>query len=447
MTNTKRIFCLILAVCTEFSLVACAGGNQQPAMEATEATPSPYAGVVADPKTWYEEFTSIPVANSSMTTDELRDICVRQFKANLGFAWTPSKPLSYTYTLLDKVKSINLPVGNAYSGLIYSTGVEGMEATNGNVFKVLSFYDKETGVVDVEAMGDKWLAILSSACSYGAMNAWNRVSNSHNLGNMGSYTIFDSNIVLVGPYTYEPYVYNYEFSSKNMNATTQIIRHNGLEVMFESYAQMLPADGLYSMPSYHVIMCSSVPVVVRDGEGMINPNESYVLICEQASGGTQSDKDNYQQLNGIAMRPLGTIDKKYTFMELVDKGYIPFTLKEFIGEDPVEAGEAWVGDKASGMENGSDVTASQIFQKQAVGNYNITNIIVKVKDPSGNELVSYDPAISTSPRTGSYALSLTEAYDEAKLSPHANGKNTIHICVQLANGELIDAFNTVLKMD
>ncbi len=439
----KKLICLLLSLCTVFLMTACAGGNAEPETTTTE---SPYAGIVDDPKTWYEEFISIPIANSSMTTDELRDICVRQFKANLGFTWTPNQPISYTYNLLDKTRSIDIPVGNAYSGLIYSTSVEGEKPTLGNVFKVLSYYDKETGVVDVAAMGDKVLSILTSACSYGAMQAWNRVSNSHNLGNMGSYTIYDSNIVLVGPYTYEPYVYDYDFGSSDRQATAKIIKHNGMQTMFESYACMLPGDGLFSGPSYHVIMCSSVPVVVRDENGMINPNESYALICEQAAGGTQSDSDNYKQPNGIDMRPLGTIDKKYTFMELLDKSYIPFTIKEFTGEEPVEAGEAWVGDRASGMENGTDITAEQIFQKQAVGNYNICTVIVKVKDPAGNELVSYDPSLETTPRTASYAVSLAEAFDEAKLSPHANGKNTIHICIQLANGELIEGFNTVLKM-
>ena len=42
---------------------------------------------------------------------------------------------------------------------------------------------------------------------------------------------------------------------------------------------------------------------------------------------------------------------------------IPFTIKEFVGEDPVEDGEAWVGDQTSGMENG---TASVIASIEPV---------------------------------------------------------------------------------
>ena len=37
--------------------------------------------------------------------------------------------------------------------------------------------------------------------------------------------------------------------------------------------------------------------------------------------------------------------------------------------------------------------------------------------------------------------------DEFGAAPYANGKNTVHISARLANGELIEAFNTVLKMD
>ena len=441
----KKLICLLLAVCTVFLMVACAGGEQQPTTEATEATPSPYAGIVADTKTWYEEFTSIPVANSSMTTDELREICVDRFRANLSFTWTPNVAISYSYDKsAGKTIDINLPTGVAYSGLCYCSNFNGVNWANGNVYKLLSFYDKETGVLDVSAMGENYLHFISSACSQGAMQAWNSVSNSHNLGNMDTYTPFDSNIVLVGPYTYEPYVYDYQFSGEE--PTLKIIQHNGMEVMFESYAAMLPADGLYSSSVFHVMMCSGKPEVVRDANGKIDPGRSYLTVCEQDAYGSRGEAKSIQQSNGIELRPLGTVDKKYTFMELLESGYIPFTIKEFIGEDPVETGEAWLGSKESKTENGKEMTVTEIFQGSVHSNYNICNVIVKVKDSSGNELVSYDPAYLTTPRTAAYSCALSGGIKEEKLNQYADGKNTIHICVQLATGELIDAFNTVLKM-
>lgn len=439
----KRLFCLLLAVCMTLSMAACAGGSDAETTAAPTTTVSPYAGIVADPTTWYEEMMSIPVANSSMTTDELRDICVRQFKANLGFTWTPNTPLKFTYSLLDKTREIDLPVGIAYSGLCYAAGNKD-GATIGNVFKVLPYYDKETGVVDVVAMGDDAMSILSSACAYGAQNAWNRVSNSHNLGSMDSFTIYDSNIVLVGPYTYEPYIYDYDFLGDGRTATKKIIQHNGMDVMCQSLAAMLPADGLYSTTSYHVMMCSSKPEVVYTADGVIDPTQSYMLVCEQAAAGTQGNVENIMQSNGVALRPLGTIDRKVTFMELLEKNYIPFTFKEFIGEDPVEEGKAWIGSKISEIPNGDPMTLSDLANKKLLGNYNIVSVIVKVKDPSGNELVSYDPCLWTSPKPNSLELSLKDAIVEDKLTPYADGKNFIHIYAQLSNGELLEAFNTLL---
>lgn len=440
----KKLICLLLAICTALAMTACAGGEQQPTTEATEATPSPYAGVVADPKTWYEEFTSIPVANSSMTTDELRDICVRQFKANLGFTWTPNIPMNFTYSLLDKTREISLPTGIAYSGLCYAAGNKD-GATIGNIFKVLDYYDKETGVVDVEAMGDNAMSVLSSACAYGAQNAWNRVSNSHNLEAMDSFTIYDSNILLVGPYTYDPYIYNYDFLGDGRTATQKIIQHNGMEVMCQSLAAMLPADGLYSTTAYHVMMCSVAPVVVYAADGVtIDPSQSYMHVCEQAAAGTQGNVDKIKQSNGVDLLPLGTIDRKVTFMELLEKNYIPFTFKEFVGEDPVEEGKAWVGDKISGLPNAEPLTLAELASKQIHGNYNIPCVVIKVKDPSGNELLSYNPCLHTSPRTSSFDISLKEAIDAEKLTPFADGKNTIHIYAQLSNGEFLEAFNTLL---
>ncbi len=150
------------------------------------------------------------------------------------------------------------------------------------------------------------------------------------------------------------------------------------------------------------------------------------------------------QSNGVALRPLGTIDRKVTFKELLDKGYIPFTVKEFIGEDPVEEGKAWLGTKISETPNGEPVTLSDLANKQVHANYSIPCIYIKVKDPAGNELLSYNPCLRTSPKSASYMISLKEAIDAEKLTPFADGKNTVHVYAQLANGEFLEAFNTLL---
>lgn len=441
MKATKRILAFALCVLMVATMVACKTGS---APETTEGKDySEWAGIVEDPKTWVENFLALPVANENMTTDELRKLAVDAFRANLTFDWTPNKEISYTYQLQGKTADVKLPTGIAYSGMMYGTGLTGVGGTVGTVWKVLPYYDTETGVVDVEAMGEKYYGCLTSACSYGALQGWNRVSNSHGIGGMETYNKFDSAIIPVGPYTYEQYTYNYDFSTKT--ASNEIIAANGDQTMYESYAQMLPADGLFSSSSWHVIMCCSEPVVVRLEDGRINPLESYLYVCEQETKGTRDLLEPVMQDNGKYLRTLGCVDNKYTFNDLCQKGYIPFTFKEFLGEDPVEKGEAWMGSQAEKMENGQDLTAEELFSKKLFANYAIATIEVTVKDPEGNVLVNYDPSISTSPR--SYELAnLSDGYNEGKLSPYADGKNTVHISARLANGELIEAYNTVLKI-
>ena len=401
---------------------------------------SAYAGIVADTKAWYQEFTGLPVANENMTEQELRKLCVDAFRLNLTMPWTPNQEIKYTYTLLKKSYDVLLPTGIAYSGLCYATGIEG--ATYGNAWKMLPFWDPETGMLDTAAMGDNALNIISSACSYGAMQGWKRVSNSHGIKEMDSYSMYVSNIVPVGPYQYEPYTYNYNF--KDRQASNLIIDSNGEETIYESYACTLPADGVFSSSAYHVMMISQNPVVVRRADGTIDPEQSYVLVHEQKSTGTRTENLNYLQENGVTMRPLGSVDQKYTFQKLLGKGYIPFTLKEFIGEDPVEPGKAWLGTQNAALENGKDLTAGVLFGYTLYANYNVCAIQVEVKAPDGKVLDSYTPHMSTNPKL--LRCPLTGGLDADRVETYANGKNTIHIYARLATGELVEAFHTVFKM-
>lgn len=435
----RKILCLFLGML--LLLTACHAKQQPESTEpdSTKKDYSEYWGIVADTQAWYEEFRNLPIANETMTEQELRQLCVDAFRLSMTIPWTPNQPIEYKYTLLTKSYDVSLPTGIAYSGLCYATGIDG--ATFGNAWKMLPYWDPETGALDIEAMGSNTLNIISSACSYGAMQGWNRVSNSHGITDMHSYTMYESGIVPVGPYEYQPYTYGYNPRSREMS--DKIIEANGEETILESYAMMDVADGIFSSSAYHVRMISQKPVVVRRSDGTIDPAQSYVHTHEQGSGGTRTEDKNYTQDNGKTMRPLGTIDKKYTFEQLLQKGYIPFTLKEFLGEDPVEPGKAWIGLETDPIENGADIPASKIFSV-LYANYNVCTVSVEVKDPEGAVLVSYTPHIPTDPRK--QHCSLTGALLTDLVQPYADSKNTIHIYAQLSNGELVEAFHTQLKL-
>ena len=132
---------------------------------------------------------------------------------------------------------------------------------------------------------------------------------------------------------------------------------------------------------------------------------------------------------------------------MCEKGYIPFTLKEFTGDEPVEPGQAWVGVETAAYEqryeNGKDISVGGLTTKFIHTNYALCYVEVQVKNPDGQVMCSFIANQPTTPLT--YSMMLTDPQLATRVKPWANGKNTIHFYAQLANGEYLEAFNTVLK--
>lgn len=384
--------------------------------------------IVADPYSWYQKFMNLPIASSSMSEMQLRQLCVDYFRLQLSFTWTPNKYIGYTSS---KGEKVSLPDGTAYSGMMYANGDN---RGGGNLYKMLNYYDLNTGMLDVAAMGDNMFNILASHCSWGASWAWARVSNDAKLYTMGSYKP-SQGALFVGPYRYDESQYDISKS----DGTPKIIAANGEQTIYESYAAMKIADGLYSSSAWHVQMCSIAPVVVRNDDGTIDPDASYLHFCDQNAYGTNGKLEPVMQSNGVPLRELGGVDTKVSFKKLLQSGYIPFTIPEFVGKAKVESSSAWVGK----LKNGADVTLTQLSKEKIGGNYAISNVRVTVKDASGKELLVLNPAIYTRNRT--FSIELSKALDIQQLSGYANGSNTIHITACLSTGKWIEAFRTTLK--
>ena len=430
----KKLLALILTFVTAMSLFAACGGEAEP--QATQPAAeeardySQFAGIVADPKTWYDNLMAMPIANADMTEDELRQLAVDAFKAHGSFTWTPTREITYTFELLENASDIVLPTGIAYAGMFYCNNV-----AKGNVWKALQYYDHETGAMDIEAMNGSELEYLSSACARAVEWALARVSNSHGLESMGSY----SELIRVGPYQFQ--FGQYSFSSGD--GTKNIVNDNGQEIMGQSYAAMKKADIVYSSSSFHVMMASADPVVVYLSDGRVNMTESYVLVCEQDAVGSKTTNKDSTQSNGVILRQLGSVDNKYTFKDLMEKGYVPLTVKEFVGEDPIEPGETWIGNPNRKIEHNSDMDIATLFGNSLCASYAICTMNVQVKNPAGEILLDYNTGIKTNPSSYSIPLSKGMVPEEAKAL--ADGQNTIHVMVRIANGELLEAYSGILK--
>ena len=435
----KRVIALILTLLTLVSLIGCGAKKEETPAATTPVVQkrnySAYSNIVADPKGWYDELMALPIANENMTEDELRQLCVDAMRMNLTFRWTPTVDINYSFTLLERTSEVYIPAGIAYSGLFYCNN-----NARGNVWKALQYYDVETGAMDIEAMEGQFLSILSSACARGCEWGWARVANNTGLENMSSYNQYNSNIALVGSYNYG--LGKYSFSSGS--GTKDLIADCGEDVIIDSYAVMKMADGVYSSSSYHVMMVADAPVIVYDENGKIDPVQSYVLVLEQDAVGSKTEKQDTTQSNGVTIRGLGGVDNKYTFQDLLNKGYVPFTIKELIGQEPVEAGEAYIGNQNSPIASGTDMTLEEVLAKTLFTNYAICTIEAQIRDADGNVLLQEYYPTQTTPFTFHASISNEDFVQAA--APLANGTNTVHIFVRMSNGELKEAFTNTLKV-
>jgi hypothetical protein len=386
-----------------------------------------YNYVVEDAVTWYDEFVNLPIANADMTEAELRQLVFDYFRLHLSIRWTPNETFRFidyendhtTLATENVFEGIPYCMSAAYHVVVNEDGTKSIFDTNGaeveyktvnkvkdfyvkgtenlasaygmgtgNLYKMLNYYNPATGVLDVANMGtvaDK-LDILTSNCSGGLLWAWGRVSNKTRMFSSNHY-VPSNGALPVGNYTFDEYKYTAVSpnSAGKMeinhiaNAVQSIIDDNGLETMFESYAQLQLGDGL--LTEGHVRMCSGIEVK-RDGNGKILPNESYVWYIDMNSNastdryidGTNSNLDamrqkyTYTNGNGYFVRKLGGLvddpikGNKISFSNLAgdfdtvisigsyeisrtenkpdgkrdSKGYIPVTIPEFCEPEEIE---------------------------------------------------------------------------------------------------------------
>jgi len=377
--------------------------------------------------TW-ESVTALPQKRSNMTVEEMRSLCVEFFRFAKTAVWIADDDLYFR-----KNKAVDTPeviqAGTAYGGLPYvSTG-------SGNIYRLFDYMDPATGMVDLSAAVDipsiqadtsvvsKSMMLFGNQCSIGAYWAWARVINSANY-DWTNNMVQARGFVRVGPYTYKPYS-ELISSFTSTNTTQKVTSANGSQVMFESYALLQPADGLvqYLSSGGHTLMCSGTPYVVRNDDGTIDGNKSYITIIDQTSAGTwyritNAAGDTYYRKNSV--------DARKSFTSLYNGGYLPFTFKEFLGQDPVEPTECTFN------HTGESITPSQLSLGKVQTNYSISDIYAILKDTEGKVLhVDVVRSTKANVKGASFASAVTK--DEWK--EFAGKGYTVEVVAQLGTGE------------
>lgn len=272
-----------------------------------------------------QRLSAIPVARPGMTEDELRQICMDFIRLEVEAPFKLKE--DFTYHIQSQHRDRKLLGGKVYAGLPYvSRGA-------GNLYRLAEICDPETGELDQNSDVFDNIRYVGNACSGAASMAWARVVTSAYLG----YTMFltEANGYLpVGPYRYNrENVTMFSKADPNGYNCRMICDENGEQVMFESYALMKPADGVGCCG--HVRMNSAVPTVIRNADGTIDGDRSYTLMREQVC---YANNPNHIRIapDGSHYVAQGVVDMKYTFRELFDTEYIPFTFAEFVDPSRVE---------------------------------------------------------------------------------------------------------------
>ena len=384
--------------------------------EYQEITDVPASEITGRRLTW-ENINSFPIKSADMSTMELRMLCVEFLQFAKTALWIPDEDFSY---IRNKVGSQDKMFGGeVYGGLPY------IGNASGNIYRLMDYMDEERGVVDMSE-ASKHPKLFGNQCSIGSYWGWARVINSADYDwtfNM----VASRGFIPVGPVTY-----NEEITSFSQEDTAQICEKNGEQILYQSYAKMLPADGLISShpAGGHVVMCSVAPHVEYLSDGTIDGENSYLYITDQHQRWVE--KENSE---GIAYQHKNYINRKFTFQALFKGKNIPFTFGEFLGTDPVEETECTFG------HTGGEITVEQLKNTPVTANYGISDVYVFVSDADG-EILFYKAA--RAPKAGRKTLDFSTTVYGATFDKYADGKHTVEIVCQLGTGERLSLYTGTL---
>ena len=411
----RRFAALFFAILLAVSLFGCGQTATEPESETTLRVPKPIS---------WADIDAVPVATADMSEEELRQICVDFFRLQLTFQWTPKEDFAYSITTYEK--NPELTPGTVYAGCPYIS-----PSNTGNLYRVMEFYDTETGVLDTTAMDVQDFAyLIGNDCVTGPFWGWGRVVNSF-LKYSNSYFTQEYGCIPIGPYTYE----NITQWSQETN-TKSVCDDNGAQIMYQSYAAAKPADGLYTQwnepKNSHMRMVSGVPTVVLDDAGNIDGGRSFLTYIDQGS-----TWDLYN-LDGTSALVQGGVDVRVSFRNLYDNGYLPFTWAELIGEDPVEPATL-----TTNMPVPEEMTVNELRLLQITTNYTLSHLTLELRDETGN--VTYTKTLYTQQRLEQRAA-VGGLVDVQKITELLNpGPQQATLTCRISTGQLLTVFEGLLN--
>ena len=353
----KKVACLLL--CLLLLLSGCSIGKRKTYLPAISVYEPDYMTL---PDTEPTDPEQVLAWRRDKVEQMMRYIC--------SIRWTVDEDVTYSYagTMKDEKTVIKLKAGRVYQGMPYTHG-------GGSAYSWLSFATEqdENGVYHLSGITKKLLhgstlSRIGNDCADAVFWAWSHISSSITFKNTVHMTE-QYGCLKVGDYEC-----NYpSFSS----STVPVCEQNGQQRMFAAYAQLQKADAMVHIEDAdggHAVMITEVHVEYDGDE--IDGKNSYVKILDQGPVAEIEQLSKYDPELDERVYLCEMVDKKRSFNEIYQTGYLPVTCKELIDPSPRE--EVRIEDPAT------ELTAENMFKQRITATYRISSVTVNITDAKGN---------------------------------------------------------------
>jgi len=315
----------------------------------------------------------------SQTIQARRDEVVRSMNEMGTVLWTPSETLKYTDA---RNSTATYSAGSIYRGLPYNYKTGSMERFLSAMASYSNgVYTTRKGlgnsVVDANGNVEGFVQLMGNDCADAIAQAWQRVSamqvtdgenhhppyhggvyvshtaamipyeatrNRYGIYQVGDWSVFST----IDPSTGMRVSAQLDMSEAayecpEVDVTKDVLLHNGAETMYEAYAKAHKGDAIvaYAKPwgdgwdeAGHSRMLTADPIVIRDKDGKINTEASYMVTTEQGGGGSSGD----------GWKSTWRVDYIYNFKTLLDdsaesgstgyyRSYVPVTMRALHDEN------------------------------------------------------------------------------------------------------------------
>lgn len=288
---------------------------------------------------------------------KLREKVVQYMYDMANVEWTPGQEMNFG-------KHCNSPSlvykpGQRYLGQMYNAGGNGIE-----VF--LDALDAENTYVSEDT---SWCG-PGNSCSSSVRRAWQQISPNVEY----QYTVDmmpcfpETGVIAVGNIRWETYDGN--------NTSDSVLKETPKADVMEAYALTLPGDGMMrhsEQTGGHALMVTLEPTVVRDTEGNIDPDQSFLYMTDQ----------NNTINNTRSLPSSWKVDAKVAFSKVYADGYLPVTIPELREEETVAPDF-----QAEGVPAGQDLLTTGV-KGLIKSNYRLVSVTAELsKAGSSGELVT-----------------------------------------------------------